>query len=78
MVAAGWRVVLGFQTLCNRFVPDACKVEDFSALYMIRTEGDRFFIARSSLEKVMVNLADSDYGRRDTIIQVSGAWETIV
>ena len=53
-------------------------VEDFSALYMIRTkEGGRFFIVLSSLEKLIVNLADNDHGWHNIIIQVSRAWETV-
>ena len=65
---------MGFQALYNKLVPDAYRVDDFSALYMIRRteEGGRFFIVWSSLEKLIVNLVDSDHRWRDTVIRVSG------
>jgi len=71
---------LDFQALCNKFIPDACRVEDFSALYMMRRikEGGGFFVTRSSLEKLIVNLAGNDHGWRDTVIRVSGVWKTVV
>ena len=73
LMAGGWCIFLDFQALCNTFVPDACKVEDFSALYMMRTkEGGRFFIAWSSLEKLIVNLADNNHGG---VIPSSGSLE---
>jgi len=69
---------LGLSSLQQQVRPDACRVEDFSVLHMMRRtkEGSRFFISRSSLEKLIVNLADS--GWRDTIIWVCVARETVV
>ena len=74
LLAGGWHVVLSFQALCNMFFPGACRVEDFYALYMIRRniEDGRFFSVRSGSERLIVNLADSDHGWRDTVIRVHG------
>jgi len=43
------------------FAPDSRRVEDFSALYVMRKtkENDCFFAARSGLEKLIINLADT-------------------
>jgi len=62
----GWRVVLSFQALYNRFIADACKVEDFSTLYMIRRTKKEscLFIARSSLEILIVNLTETEACRK--------------
>ena len=79
LVGVGWRVVLGFQALCNGFVLDVYRVEDFSALYMIRrTKEVAASSLQNNLEKLITNLVDIDHGWRDTIIRVSRAWETIV
>ena len=65
---------MGFQSLCNKFVPDTYMIEDFSTLYMIRRiKGSCFFVAQSCLEKLIVNLVDSDHGWHDTVIRISGA-----
>ena len=68
----GLRVVLSFQVLYNMFLPDACNIEDFSALYMIRRtkEGGCFFGIRSGFNRLIVNLADSDHKWRDHIIHI--------
>ena len=71
---------MSFQALCNRFILDACRVKDFSALYMIRRtkEGGRLFAARSNFNKLIVNLTDNDHGWRDTVILIHGAWEMVI
>ena len=47
------------------FIPDACKIEDFSALYMIRRtkEGSHFLTVKSGSERLMT---DNDHRWRDT------------
>ena len=77
LVAGDWRVVLSFQALCNLYLPDACRVEDFSALYAIKRtkKGTHFFGAKFVCEKLIVNLVDSNHEWRDTVIRVYGAWE---
>ena len=68
---------MSFQALCNMFLHDVCRVEDFSALYMIRrTEGGHFFDVRNGSDRLIVNLADSDHEWRDTVIRIMGL-ETI-
>ena len=80
LVVGGCHVVLSFQALCKRFVPDASWVEDFFALILIRRtkEGRCFFTARSSFDKLIINLANSDNGWRDTVIRIYGNWETVL
>ena len=41
-------------------------------------EGGPFFAARSSSDKLIVNLMDSDHGWHNTVIQIHGAWETVI
>jgi len=79
LVVGGWHIVLSFQALCNWFIPDACRVEDFSTLYMIRRtkEGRCFFTVRSGFKKLIVNLADSNHGWRDTVTWSHGASEMV-
>ena len=57
-----------------------CRVENFSALYMIRKtkEGGPFFVERSSSDKLIVNLMDSDHEWHNTVIRIHGAWETVI
>ena len=71
---------MSFQALCSRFIPDACRVKDFSVLYMIRKikEGGRFFIIRSGSERLTINLAGRDHRWRNTVIQIHEAWETVM
>jgi len=69
---------LEFLGLCNRFIPDACKIEDFSALYMIRRtkEGGYFFNVRSGSKRLIINLATSIMG--DMYCRPDhGAWEMV-
>ena len=75
-----WRVVLSFQALYNRFIPDACRVDDFFALYMIRKTkgGEHFFTVKSGFERLVVNLADNDHGWHDTVIRIHEAWEMVM
>ena len=72
---------MGFEAFCDMFSPDSCRVEDFSALYVMRKtkENGRFFVAwsDSGLERLIVNLADNDYDWRETVIRVFGAWEAV-
>ena len=59
----GWRFVLGFKAFCDLLAPNSRRVEDFFALYVMRKtkENGRFFAAWSGLERLIVNLADSDH-----------------
>ena len=70
---------MGFEALCELFAPDSHRVEDLSALYVMRKtkEKSRFFTAQSGLEKQIINLADNDHDWRETFIRVSGAWEAV-
>ena len=63
------------QAHCKRFLPGACRVKDFSALYMVKRtkEGGRSFDVRSDSKRLIVNLVDSDHERRDTVIRIQGA-----
>jgi len=36
LVAGSWRIVLSFEALCDLFAHDSRRVEDFSALYVMR------------------------------------------
>ena len=69
--------ILGFEVLCDLFAPDSRRVKDFSALYVMRKtkENNSFFTARRDLERLIINLADSDHCWRETVIRVPGAWE---
>ena len=75
LVAGGWHVTLRFRALCNLYLPDACRIEDFSALYSIRRtkKGARFFGVKTDCEKLIVNLTDSDHVWGDTSIRVHKA-----
>ena len=65
LVVGGKCVVLSFQVFCNMFIPDACRIEDFSALYMIRRtkEGSHFLTVKSGSERLMT---DNDHRWSDT------------
>ena len=55
-VAGGWRVVQSFQALCNLYLPDSCRVEDFFCpLY---NEEDQ---VRCSLFWCKVRLREADH-----------------
>ena len=73
----GWRVVLGFEALCDLFTPDSHGIIDFFVPFMMRKtkENGHFFAAQSGIERSIVNLADSDHGWCETIIRVFGAWD---
>ena len=75
LVAGHWRVVLSFQTLCNLYLPDACRVENFSASYtMKKTKENACFLGvKSDRERLIVNLVDSNHGWHDTVIRISRA-----
>ena len=70
---------LEFLGLCNRFIPDACRVKDFSALYMIRRtkEGGHFLNVRSGSERLIVNLVTSIIGNM-YYHPNHGAWERVM
>jgi len=78
-VTESWRVVLVFEALCDLFASDSRSVKDFSAFYVMRKtkENGHFFAARSDLERMIVNLADSDHGWRETVIRDFVAWEAV-
>ena len=35
----------------------------------------RYFIPQSGVEKIIVNMVNSDHGMRDSVIRVSGPWD---
>ena len=59
------------------YAPEAYQREVFSTAYTLRrtTQGTRYFIPHSGVEKIIVNLIDSDHGMQNTIIRVTNPWE---
>ena len=75
--AVGWCTVLEFEALCDIYAPEACHCEVFSAAYLLKktTLGACYFILPTAVEKIVVNMVDSNRGMRDTVVQVSGPWD---
>jgi len=69
--------VLGFEALGALFTPEACQREVFSTAYSLRktTQGPRYFIPQSAVEKIVVNMVDNNYSMRDTVVWVTGLWD---
>jgi len=67
-----WHTVLGFEALCNLYTPEACQREVFSAAYLLwkTFQGTSYFIPQSGVEKIIVNMVDSDHGMQDFMILV--------
>ena len=72
--AEAWRTVLGFEALCDLYAPEACYYEVFNIVYLLRktTQGAHYFIPQSGVEKIIVNMVNSNHGMRDTMVQMSG------
>ena len=74
--AMAWRTILGFETLCALYAFEACQREVFSIAYTLRrtTQGARYFVTQSGVEKIIVNMIDSDHdhGMRNTMVRVTG------
>ena len=75
--AVTWRTVLGFKALCALYALGACQREVFSTAYALRrtTKGTRYFVPQSGVEKINVNMVNSDHGIRDTMFRVTGQWD---
>ena len=72
-----WRTVLSFKALCDLYAPKACHCEVFSATYLLQktTIGARYFILQSGVEKIIINMVDSNRGMQDIVVRVSGPWD---
>jgi len=35
-----------------------------------------YFVLQSGIEKIIINIVDSDHGIQDAVVQVTGPWET--
>ena len=72
-----WCTILGFEALCDLYAPETCHCEVFITAYLLRktTQGTRYFVPRSGVEKVIINMVNSDHGMRDTMVQMSGPWD---
>jgi len=59
------------------YAPKACQHEVFGTAYALRriTQGTRYFVPQSGVEKIIVNMVDIDHGMRDTVVWVSGPWK---
>jgi len=66
-------MVLGFEALCNLYVPEACQFKVFNIAYSLRkiTQGARYFFPENGLEKLIVNMVNSDHGMRDIVVRVT-------
>ena len=74
LLAMAWRMVLEFEALCALYPPEACQREVFSTASALRRilQGTHYFVPQSGVEKIIVNMVDSDHGMRDTWVQVTG------
>ena len=72
-----WRILLGFEALCNRFLLEACGREEFYTVYMMRKgpQDARSFSPQKGCNRLIVNQPDNDYGWRDSVIRLVRPWE---
>ena len=77
LLAMTWRTVLGFEALYDLYAPETYHCKVFSTAYLLRktTLGARYFVPHSGMEKIIVNIVESDHGMRKTVVQVSGSWD---
>jgi len=56
--------VVGLETLCDLYTPEACQREVFSTAYSLRktTQGACYFASQSGVEKVIINMVNNDHG----------------
>ena len=63
LTVGAWHILLGFEALCNRFLPEVCGHEEFCAVYMMRKgPQDAHSFARKGRDRVIINQLDSDHG----------------
>jgi len=69
--------MLGFEALCALILPDACRRDVFNAAYVLRktAQDAHYFVPQSGYENTIINMVDSDYGMRDTVVRVTDLWE---
>jgi len=70
-----WHTVLEFEALCDLYALEYYHYEVFSVMYLLRktTLGARY--PQSGVEKIIVNMVDSDSGMPDTMVRVSAPWD---
>ena len=66
-----------FEALCDFYTSEACHCEVFNAAYLLQktTISARYFIPHSGVEKIIVNMVNSDRGMQDTVTRVFGPWD---
>jgi len=77
LTTVAWRTVLGFEVLYNLYALEVCHRKVFNTAYLLRktTQGARYFILKSGVEKIIVNMIDNDHGMRDSVFRVFGPWD---
>ena len=79
LTVGAWRVLLTFEVLCNRFLPKACRREEFCVVYMMR-KGMVTLVPsppQRGCDKLVVNIPDSNHGWRDSVVRITGPWEAL-
>jgi len=63
LTVVAWCKVLEFEALCNLYGPKACQYEAFSTAYLLRktSHGTQYFTTLCGVEKIIVNIVDSDH-----------------
>ena len=68
--------MLGFEAFYALFTSEACPREAFSTVHLLRkTTQGAYYFPQSGVEKIIVNMIDSDHSMRDTVFQVTGLWD---
>jgi hypothetical protein len=74
-----WRVVLGFAAL-GRSQEAELGVEEFRTIYFLKPlkDGAYCFSPRKGKDKLITQVPDSDSGWKNSIVLVTGQWESLV
>jgi hypothetical protein len=74
-----WRVILGFAAL-GRSQNAPLGIEEFRAIYFLKplSKGSYCFSPRKGKEKLITKVPDSDSSWKNSIVLVTGRWESLV
>ena len=74
-----WRVILGFAAL-GRSQGVQLGIEEFRGIYFLKSlgKGSYCFSPRKNKEKLITKVPDSDSGWKNSIVLVTGRWESLV
>ena len=67
--------VLGFEVLCDFYAPWACQHEVFKYFLRKTTQEACYFTPQSGVEKIIINMVNSDHHMQDTVVRVTGPWD---